>query len=342
MPLTYRDSGVDVAAGRSLVEKIRPAVERTRRPEIIENPGGFAALTTLPSKYEDPILVSSTDGVGTKIDLLIQQDQIDTVGFDLVAMCVNDILVCGAEPLIFLDYYASSKLDVDIAAKVINSIARACETAGCALVGGETAEMPGFYPEGKFDLAGFCVGVAERNNLLDPKSVQEGDLVIGLGSAGPHSNGFSLIRKLLASGELPTKQIMEELLAPTNIYASNLLPIVEHIQSAAHITGGGFGENLPRAYGKSLSAILDLNAWPRHECFNWIQGNGAVEELEMLNTFNCGIGMVVFCREQDVDLVLTKLRKSGVHAHLIGRMAKDPGKTPSGHLLVSEDSTQLT
>ena len=341
MPLTYRDSGVDVAAGRSLAERIQPAVKRTQRPEVIENPGGFSALTRLPSDYVDPILVSSTDGVGTKIDLLIQQNQVDAVGFDLVAMCVNDVLVYGAEPMIFLDYYASSKLDVDLAATVVNSIARACEYAGCALVGGETAEMPGFYPHGKFDLAGFCVGVAERDRLLDPNLVQDGDILIGLESSGPHSNGYSLIRKLMETAALPPPDILDQLLASTTIYVPHILPIVEDIQSAAHITGGGFGENLPRAFSGSLAAIVDLDTWARPACFDWIQGNGAVEELEMLNTFNCGIGMVVFCRKEKANRVLETLRSTDIQAHVIGHMTASPNECQEGSLFVSGESTRL-
>ena len=341
MPLTYREAGVDVQAGRNLVDRIKPAIQRTRRNEIIENPEGFAALTSIPSKFKNPVLVSGTDGVGTKIDLLLQHDRIDTVGFDLVAMCVNDILVYGAEPFIFLDYYASSKLDIDVAERVIVSIARACELAGCALVGGETAEMPGFYPDQKFDLAGFCVGLVEKDRILNAGFVEEGDVLIGLSSSGAHSNGFSLIRRLLADGSQPSPEVLEQLLAPTEIYVSTVLPIIDHVSSIAHITGGGFGENLPRAFGESLSAEVDLDTWTRHECFKWLQGNGQIEELEMLNTFNCGIGLVLFCKENQAEVILKMLEDSHVTANPIGRMVKRSRTASPGHLVVSRDSLHI-
>ena len=341
MARTYRDAGVDAEAGRKLVDRIRPVVKRTTKSEIIDNDGGFAALALIPDKFENPILVSGTDGVGTKIDLLIQHERVDTVGFDLVAMCVNDILVYGAEPLLFLDYFASGKLDVDVAEKVITSIAQACELAGCSLVGGETAEMPGFYPHRKFDLAGFALGVVEKDRILKSKNVKRDDVLIGLYSNGAHSNGFSLIRKLLADAEAPSDKVLDQILAPTQIYAKALLPNIDKVHSMAHITGGGFSENLPRAFDETLCAHIDLNSWTRHECFDWIQSEGPVDELEMFGTFNCGIGMILISDKYMAEGLLAQLRDDGVKAELIGHMAQISQPARSAHLVVSKQNTYI-
>ena len=313
--LTYRDAGVDIDAGDELIRRIKPAALRTKRPEMLAGIGGFAALAALPSRYREPVLVTGTDGVGTKLKLAIDHDRHDGVGQDLVAMCVNDVLVTGGEPFLFLDYYATARLDVDVAERVINGIARACELAGCALVGGETAEMPGFYGAGDYDLAGFCVGVVERARIIDGRSIALGHRLIGLTSSGPHSNGYSLIRRILADQvQAPGGELLESLLAPTRIYvrAIHATLAAMPIAGMAHITGGGIIENLPRMFAdESLAALIDLDSWQRPAVFGWLAQAGNVAETEMLRTFNCGVGFVLCVAAADVPAALTALEQSG-------------------------------
>ncbi|MEM7220662.1 MAG: phosphoribosylformylglycinamidine cyclo-ligase [Pseudomonadota bacterium] len=314
--LTYRDAGVDIDAGNALIERIAPAAARTRRPEILSDVGGFAALARLPEKYEEPVLVTGTDGVGTKLKLAIDHDAHDTVGQDLVAMCVNDVLVTGAEPFLFLDYYATAALEVDVAERVIKGIAAACELAGCALAGGETAEMPGFYSRGDYDLAGFCIGVAERARIVDGKRIRAGDVLLGLPSSGAHSNGYSLIRRVLEQQALSANDpLVEQLLAPTRIYARSILALQDAvtINGMAHITGGGLPENLPRMFPRDsgLAAELDYASWQRPELFSWLQQAGNIEEAELLRTFNCGIGFVICVRAEDADAATAALKAAG-------------------------------
>lgn len=323
MSITYRDSGVDIDAGNELVRRIRPSIHRTLRPEILTEIGGFAALSSLPKNYRDPVLVCGTDGAGTKVELAIAHDRHDTIGQDLVAMCVNDILVYGAEPLLFLDYFATGKLDVATAERVVKGIADGCLLAGCALPGGETAEMPGMYAPGKYDLAGFCVGVVERDNVERKSNLAAGDIIIGLASDGPHSNGFSLIRKLLAtmtSDGQPTAKVWSELFAPTRIYVKSVLPLADSATGMAHITGGGLIENPPRMLSDGLAVQLELNSWPRLESFSWIQQAGSLSEYEMLRTFNCGIGFVIATPEREHSALLESLQEAGEKAYVVGRV----------------------
>ena len=339
--LTYRDAGVDIDAGNALVERIKPHVERTRRPEMLTGLGGFASLSALPTGYREPVLVTGTDGVGTKLRLAIQYDRHDDVGQDLVAMCANDVLVTGAEPFLFLDYYATGALDVDVAERVIAGIAHGCELAGCALAGGETAEMPGFYETGDYDLAGFCVGVAERDRLVTGASIAAGDVLIGLPSSGPHANGYSLIRRILDDqGGAPTAYI-EKLLAPTRIYVRPVLDTLDRVKGMCHITGGGFVDNVPRMFGADLAADIDLDAWSRPDVFAFLQQAGGIDDLEMLRTFNNGIGFVLCVAEEGVDATCAALRSAGEAACVIGRMVAADAKAPSGHLLVSHDRATL-
>ena len=339
--LTYRDAGVDIDAGNALVERIKPHVERTRRPEMLTGLGGFASLSALPTGYREPVLVTGTDGIGTKLRLAIQYDRHDDVGQDLVAMCANDVLVTGAEPFLFLDYYATGALDVDVAERVIAGIARGCELAGCALAGGETAEMPGFYATGDYDLAGFCVGVAERDRLVTGASITTGDVLIGLPSSGPHANGYSLIRRILDDqGGAPTAYI-EKLLAPTRIYVRPVLDALDGVKGMCHITGGGFVDNVPRMFGADLAADIDLDAWARPDVFAFLQQAGGIDDLEMLRTFNNGIGFVLCVAEEGVDATCAALRSAGEAARVIGRMVAGDAQAPSGHLLVSHDRAAL-
>ncbi|MFM7120000.1 MAG: phosphoribosylformylglycinamidine cyclo-ligase, partial [Gammaproteobacteria bacterium] len=297
MGLTYRDAGVDIDAGDELVRRIGPACKATHRPELLSGLGGFAALASLPTRYREPVIVTGKDGVGTKLKLAIDHDRHDTVGQDLVAMCVNDVLVTGAEPFLFLDYYATGKLEVDVAERVIVGIARGCELAGCALVGGETAEMPGFYARGDYDLAGFCIGVVERSAIIDGSKLGVGDVLIGLPSSGPHSNGYSLVRRVLAeAGTPPDTALLDQLMQPTRIYARSVLALLDTtpVHGMAHITGGGFVENLPRIFrDERLAARVRVTAWQRPPVFDWLQSVGQIDEHEMLRTFNCGIGYIV-------------------------------------------------
>ncbi|MCK5809565.1 MAG: phosphoribosylformylglycinamidine cyclo-ligase [Cocleimonas sp.] len=328
--LTYRDSGVDIDTGNALIDRIKPHTQRTKRPEVLGSIGGFGALMSIPAKYENPILVSGTDGVGTKLKLAIETEQYDTIGIDLVAMCVNDIIVVGAEPLFFLDYYATAKLDNDVAEDVIKGIADGCEQAGASLIGGETAEMPGMYSGNDFDLAGFSVGVVEREQMLDQSNVQHGDVLIGIESSGPHSNGYSLIRKVLEVSGTSLHDIIGEgddavilgkaLLEPTNIYVKPILQLLKQfdIHGVAHITGGGLTENLPRVLPMKSKAVIDLNAWDRSIVFDWLQQEGNIEEAEMLRTFNCGIGMVIVATENEVEEIINTIRLQGMASWPIG------------------------
>ncbi|MCK9140005.1 phosphoribosylformylglycinamidine cyclo-ligase [Haemophilus influenzae] len=327
--LSYKDAGVDIHAGNELVERIKGDVKRTRRPEVMGGLGGFGALCALPTKYKEPILVSGTDGVGTKLRLAIDLKKHDTIGQDLVAMCVNDLIVQGAEPLFFLDYYATGKLDVDVAASVIKGIADGCEMSGCALVGGETAEMPGMYHEGDYDLAGFCVGVVEKSEIIDGTAVKTGDTLIALGSSGAHSNGYSLIRKVLeVSGANPVdllegKSLSEHLLAPTKIYVKSILQLIKQteVHSIAHLTGGGFWENIPRVLPDNTKAVIDESSWQWPAIFNWLQEKGNISRYEMYRTFNCGVGMVIALPEKEVETALALLEQAGEKAWVIGKIA---------------------
>jgi phosphoribosylformylglycinamidine cyclo-ligase len=328
-PLSYRDAGVDIDAGNSLVERIKPAVQRTLRPEVLGGLGGFGGLFELPiGRYRQPVLVAGTDGVGTKLKLAQRLQRHDTIGIDLVAMCVNDVIVTGAEPLFFLDYYATGQLNAAQAAVIIEGIACGCEIAGCALIGGETAEMPGLYVGEDYDLAGFCVGVVEKDAIITADNVQPGDGLIGLASSGPHSNGYSLIRKVLdrSAANLATGlagvTLGEALLAPTRIYVQSLLQLRQQIEihALAHITGGGLTENLPRVLPKATQAVINPEAWPRPPVFDWIQQHGAITDAEMWRTFNCGIGMVVCVPATAVDAALSILHAKGETAWLIGHI----------------------
>ncbi len=336
--LSYRDAGVDIDAGNSLVERIKPIVKSTTRPGVMGGIGGFGALFELPlDRYKQPVLVSGTDGVGTKLKLALELNKHDTIGIDLVAMCVNDIIVTGAEPLYFLDYYATGKLDVDIATDVVTGIAEGCRQAGAALTGGETAEMPGIYQEGDYDLAGFCVGVVEKSKIIQPDQVVVGDRLIALTSSGPHSNGYSLIRKILEVSQDRLDQPMgdgtlgDALLAPTRIYVKPLLTLMQsvNLHALAHITGGGLLENIPRVMPSHTQAVIDAKAWQMPEVFNWLQQNGNVEATEMYRTFNCGVGMVLCVAAEDVDQTLESLHHSGETAFLLGSIEKSSEERPS-------------
>ena len=337
-PLTYRDAGVDIDEGDALVDDIKKIVRATRRPEVLAGVGGFGALVGLPKKYRQPVLVSGTDGVGTKLRLGIDSGRVEGLGQDLVAMCVNDVLVSGAEPLFFLDYYATGKLDNRVAAKVIKGIAQGCKLAGCALVGGETAEMPGMYAHGDFDLAGFCVAVAEKNKLIDGSKIKPGDVLIALPSSGPHSNGYSLIRKILErSGQpldtpLGSGTLGDALLAPTTIYVKPILKLLElglPLRGMAHITGGGITGNLTRAFPKGCAAVVDTASWKRPAVFDWLQQQGGVEPEEMLRVFNNGVGFVVVVPRLKADATLAALKKLRVAAWMLGEVVK--GKNDDVH-----------
>jgi phosphoribosylformylglycinamidine cyclo-ligase len=341
--LSYRDAGVDIDAGDALVERIKPFAKRTMRPEVLTGIGGFGALVELPKRYKEPVLVSGTDGVGTKLKLAFALNRHDTVGIDLVAMSVNDVLVQGAEPLFFLDYFACGRLDVAVAADVIKGIAAGCEQAGCALIGGETAEMPGMYPEGEYDLAGFCVGVVEKSRVIDGRAIAPGDAVLGLASSGAHSNGYSLIRRILertgweGKGPIPSpkpdlaadfhgRPLADALLAPTRIYVKPVLALLQEVpvKGLAHITGGGLVENIPRCLPDGVRAALDAGAWPLPPLFRWLQEQGGVADAEMHRVFNCGIGMVLVVAERDAARATERLRAAGETAHRIGVIERRP------------------
>lgn len=333
--ISYKDAGVDIDAGNALVDRIKHVAKRTARPEVLGGLGGFGALCEIPAGYKQPVLVSGTDGVGTKLRLAMDLNQHDRIGIDLVAMCVNDLIVCGAEPLLFLDYYATGKLNVDIAADVVSGIGAGCELAGCALVGGETAEMPGMYEGEDYDLAGFCVGVVEKADIIDGSQVTAGDALIALPSSGPHSNGYSLIRKIIEVAgvditqiELDGKPLTDLLMAPTRIYVKALLQLIREtgaVKAMAHITGGGLLENIPRVLPAGSGAHIDLSSWQRPAVFNWLQEQGNVDENEMHRVLNCGVGMVICVAADQVNTALQVLRQAGEEPWVIGQITATQG-----------------
>ena len=332
--LSYRDAGVDIDAGNQFVEDIKPHVARTMRPEVIGGLGGFGALFEIPlDRYRKPVLVSGTDGVGTKLKLANQMNKHDTIGIDLVAMCVNDILVLGAEPLYFLDYYATGKLDNAVAADVVKGIAEGCHQAGAALTGGETAEMPGMYSKGDYDLAGFCVGIVEKDQIIDITKVDAGDALIAIASSGPHSNGYSLIRKVLEVSDADLSEpcgdttLGEALLAPTRIYVKSIHALLEQVDvhAMSHITGGGLLENLPRVMPENTRAQIDAASWELPAVFKWLQEHGNIDSQEMYRTFNCGIGMVMVVNAEDADTAIETLTKAGEVAFKLGEITSSNG-----------------
>jgi phosphoribosylformylglycinamidine cyclo-ligase len=327
--LSYRDAGVDISAGDELVERIKPFARKTLREGVLSGLGGFGGLFEVPRRYREPVLVSGTDGVGTKLKLAFDLNRHDTVGIDLVAMSVNDVLVQGAEPLFFLDYFACGKLDVDTAASVVKGVAQGCEYAGCALIGGETAEMPGMYPEGEYDLAGFAVGVVEKSAIITGQDIVPGDVVLGLLSSGAHSNGYSLVRKIMARAKPDLdapfdgeKSLADAIMAPTRIYVKPMLALIAAlpVKGMAHITGGGLTENVPRVLPETVKAVIDQSSWPRPRLFQWLQSEGNVVESEMHRVFNCGIGMVVIVSRENVQQALQLLHAAGEKAVEIGRV----------------------
>lgn len=330
--LSYRDAGVDIDAGEALVSAIKPIAQATKRPGVLDQLGGFGALFEVPKNYQEPILVSGTDGVGTKLKLAIELGIHDTIGIDLVAMCANDLIVQGAEPLFFLDYFATGKLDIDTAKAIMAGIGQGCQQAGAALIGGETAEMPGLYQEQDYDLAGFCVGVVEKSKIIDGTLSQAGDVVIGLASSGVHSNGFSLVRKIIETNDVSLALPFEgttlgaTLLTPTRIYVKPVLAVLQQlpVHAICHITGGGLPGNLPRVLADGLRAKLDSNSWDAPPVFHWLQTQGNVEQKEMYRTFNCGIGLVLIVAADVADDVLQQLKKSGEQASIIGQLHSNP------------------
>ena len=326
--LSYKDAGVDIDAGNQLVDRIKSVTKKTQRPEVKGGLGGFGALCELPAKYKRPLLVSGTDGVGTKLRLAMDANEHHGVGIDLVAMCVNDLIVQGAEPLFFLDYYATGKLDVDTAVSVVSGIGEGCEQAGCALIGGETAEMPGMYHGGDYDIAGFCVGVVEADDVIDGTTVAPGQKLIALGSSGPHSNGYSLVRKVLEvseaslEDELEGKSLKSHLLAPTRIYVKSVLKLLEQtrVHAISHITGGGFWENIPRVLPDDAKVVIEEKSWEWPAVFNWLQDKGNITDHEMYRTFNCGVGLVLVVDEKDVETTLSVLKEQGENAWLLGHL----------------------
>ena len=334
--LNYKSAGVDIDAGNALVERIKPVAALTRIPGVMTGLGGFGSLFELPmNRYRNPVLVSGTDGVGTKLKLALETGIHNTIGIDLVAMCVNDIIVQGAEPLFFLDYFATGKLDIDTAAAVIEGIGAGCTQAGAALVGGETAEMPGMYADGDYDLAGFCVGIVEKDEIIDGSKVKAGDKLIGIASSGPHSNGYSLIRKILAHSQTALSEpfadstIGKALLEPTRIYVKSLLSLLNAvpIHAMAHITGGGITENLPRVIPDGLAAQIDLSAWEFPAIFKWLQEQGNVSQADMLTTFNCGVGMIVIVPAEKENAALRHLGNSGEQVFALGELVEKEGKS---------------
>ena len=327
--LSYKDAGVDIDAGNELVNRIKSVVKETKRPEVMSGLGGFGALCAIPQKYNQPILVSGTDGVGTKLRLAMDLNRHESIGIDLVAMCVNDLIVQGAEPLFFLDYYATGKLNVDVAATVVTGIAQGCKQSGCALVGGETAEMPGMYHGDDYDLAGFCVGVVEKSEMIDGSKVRDGDALIALASSGAHSNGYSLVRKIIevsgvnpATEQLDGKPLADHLLAPTKIYVKSVLDLISKIEvhAIAHITGGGFWENIPRVLPNNTQAIIDESSWQWPAIFNWLQLAGNVSRHEMYRTFNCGVGLIIALPKAFLDQAINLLNQHGEKAWLLGEI----------------------
>jgi phosphoribosylformylglycinamidine cyclo-ligase len=331
--LSYQDSGVNIDAGNALVDRIKSYTAKTKRPEVMGGLGGFGALCEIPEGYRKPVLVSGTDGVGTKLRLALDMGKHDTIGIDLVAMCVNDLIVCGAEPLFFLDYYATGHLDIDTAAEVVKGIADGCVQSHCALVGGETAEMPGMYEGSDYDLAGFCVGVVEKDNILDGSKVTAGDVLIGLPSSGPHSNGYSLIRKVLEISNTQLTDTFEDstfgevLLTPTRIYVKSILAAVHSgkVNAVAHLTGGGFQENIPRVLPEGTQANIDTNSWKKPAIFDWLQKTGGISDFEMFRTFNCGIGMILSVSPAEVAAVTALLESEGESPVVLGSIAKQTG-----------------
>lgn len=338
--LSYKDAGVDIDAGDALVERIKPLARRTLRDGVLAGIGGFGALFEVPRRYAEPVLVSGTDGVGTKLRLAFALDRHDEIGIDLVGMSVNDILVQGAEPLFFLDYFACGRLHVDTAARVVGGIARGCEMSGCALIGGETAEMPGMYPDGEYDLAGFAVGVVEKSRIIDGRGIEPGDVVLGLASNGAHSNGYSLVRRVIerAWGRIDAPQMLEDfhgrpfadaVMAPTRIYVKPLLELMQHlpVKGMAHITGGGLVENLPRVLPEGVAARLYRDAWTMPPLFDWLQQHGGIADAEMHRVFNCGIGMTVVLSADDADEAIARLQAAGETVWRIGEIVEG---TPDG------------
>ena len=326
--LTYKDSGVDITKGNQLIEKIKPIAKSTMRPGVLAGLGGFGAMFEIPlDQYKNPVLISGTDGVGTKLMVAEMLKKHDTIGIDLVAMCVNDLIVQGAEPLFFLDYYATGSLNPDIATSVIEGIGEGCRQSGCSLIGGETAEMPGMYNGEEYDLAGFCVGIVEKNKIIDGSKVNEGDHIIGLGSSGPHSNGYSLIRKVLEK-TTPTSKQLESLIEPTKIYVQSILSLVNTlpVHAISHITGGGLLENIPRVLPGHLAAKLDSTSWNQPEIFKWIQNHGNIESSEMYRVLNCGVGMVVIIPKEFSDEAIKHLNACGEEAWLIGEVVQSNGE----------------
>ena len=326
--LSYKDAGVDIDAGNALVERIKQVAKKTTRPEVMGGLGGFGGLCEIPAGYKQPVLVSGTDGVGTKLRLAMDLNKHDTIGIDLVAMCVNDLIVAGAEPLYFLDYYATGKLNVDTAAAVVSGIGKGCELSGCALVGGETAEMPGMYHGEDYDLAGFCTGIVEKSEIIDGSKVQAGDALIGVASSGPHSNGYSLIRKIIEvsnadlEADLDGRPLKDALLEPTKIYVKSVLQLIKDVQvnALSHITGGGLLENIPRVLPEQTKAVIDKNSWQLPAVFNWLQEKGNVEITEMYRTFNCGVGLVICVPAEQKQQAIDSLNKNGESAWLIGHI----------------------
>lgn len=334
--LSYRDAGVDIDAGDALVDRIKPFAKKTMREGVLAGIGGFGALFEVPKRYREPVLVSGTDGVGTKLKLAFEWNCHETIGQDLVAMSVNDILVQGAESLFFLDYFACGKLSVDTATTVVSGIAKGCELAGCALIGGETAEMPGMYPPGEYDLAGFAVGVVEKSKIINGSTIKPGDRVIGIASSGAHSNGYSLIRKIIErAGAKPTEEIAgrslrELVMAPTQIYVKPLLNIMANhsIKGLAHITGGGLVDNVPRVLPENTQAVLHRDSWQMPDLFRWLQMKGGVADAEMVRVFNCGIGMVVVVSQQDADAVIASINQQGLRSWSLGEIVERPQGAP--------------
>ncbi len=344
--LSYKDAGVDIDAGDALVDRIKPLARKTLREGVLAGIGGFGALFEVPKRYREPVLVSGTDGVGTKLKLAFALNGHDTVGIDLVAMSVNDILVQGAEPLFFLDYFACGRLDVEVAARVVGGIARGCEQAGCALIGGETAEMPGMYPDGEYDLAGFAVGVVEKSNIIGGDRVAEGDVLLGLASSGAHSNGYSLIRRVLerawgrvdapeAQHDFHGQRFADALLAPTRIYVKPMLELIATlpVKALAHITGGGLVENVPRVLPEGLQAVMRRDAWPMPPLFSWLQREGAIADSEMHRVFNCGIGLVVVVDPADADRAMSVLTAAGEKVWKIGSVVPRNQGAPAARVV---------
>ena len=331
--LSYRDAGVDIDAGDALVEAIKPFAKRTMREGVLGGIGGFGALFEISKKYQEPVLVSGTDGVGTKLRLAFDLNRHDTVGIDLVAMSVNDILVQGAEPLFFLDYFACGKLDVATAADVIKGVAQGCEQAGCALIGGETAEMPSMYPDGEYDLAGFAVGAVEKSKIIDGSKIMPGDVVLGLASSGAHSNGYSLVRKIIEvakpdlNADFHGRKLADALMAPTRIYVKPLLALMAsmEVKGMAHITGGGLVDNVPRVLRENLTAVLHSDSWTLPPLFQWLQQHGGVADAEMHRVFNCGIGMVVIVARENADAAMAQLREAGETVYQLGEIRERQG-----------------